>query len=95
MTKEFFNERMKEIKAKFELEKDHLYINFANANNPYKVGDIVTDHTGSIKIEKIKTYFDGYTEPCCVYTGVEYTKKGEPNKKGNKRSVYQRNIKTN
>ena len=100
MTKEVYDKKWMEIKRSFEAAKDELYKEFAYANNPYKIGDIVTDHIGTtVKIEKIQIYLGlGIYPQCvpqCVYTGVELTKKGEPNKKGNKRSVYQSNIKTN
>jgi hypothetical protein len=92
MTKEVYDKKWMKIKMSFEAAKEELYREFAYANNPYKIGDIVTDHMGTIKIEKIKIYLGLGTYPQCVYFGVELTKKGEPNKRGNKRSVYQSNL---
>jgi hypothetical protein len=94
MTQEVYLEKMMQIDRSYKAAKDELYKEFAYANNPYKIGDIVTDRIGTVKIEKIQIYLGLHTFPQCVYTGVELTKKGEPNKKGNKRSVYQSNIKT-
>ena len=66
---------------------------YAFSNNPYKIGDVVIDKIKTIKIEKIQFTLGGFqSTPECVYTGIELTKKGDPNKKGNKRSVYQSNI---
>jgi len=92
MTKEVYDKKWMEIKISFDAAKNGLYREFAYANNPYKHGDIVTDHIGSIKIEKIQIYLGLNPYPQCVYIGVELTKKGEPNKRGNKRNIYQSNI---
>jgi hypothetical protein len=95
MTQEVYDKKWMEIKISFEAAKNALYKEFAYANNPYKIGDIVSDNLGTIKIEKIKVYLGLHIYPQCVYFGVELTKKGEPNKRGNKRTVYQSIIKTN
>lgn len=90
MTKEEYDKQLVLI---FE-QKKALAKKFAFANNPYKIGDIVTDRIGSIKIDKIlysiKTSSSDY--PSCIYEGIELTKKGLPNKKGNRRNVYQTNL---
>ena len=95
MTKEVYEDKMMEIIRNSELAKKELHKQFAYANNPYKIGDIIKDNGGSIMIERIQVYIGASGFAQCVYTGIEYTKKGEPNKKGNKRSIYQNNIKTN
>ena len=58
-----------------------------------KIGDIVTDHTGSVKVERI-TFYRGFNDslPVCVYHGIELKKDLTPTKKGDKREVYQNNI---
>lgn len=66
-------------------------IEFAKANNPYKIGDIVKDHIGKLKIEKI-SYFMFYSQPSCIYYGVELKKDGTPCKIQSGRPVYQKNI---
>lgn len=94
MTKEEYQLKYKEITQQEDERKKSLAKDYANSNNPYKIGDIITDHVGSIKIEEIKyslyTSFD--TLPCCVFIGTEITKKGELNKRGKKRMIYQTNI---
>ncbi len=60
---------------------------FAFSNSSVAVGDIVTDHTGSIKVEAVR--FHAGNNPSCVYVGVELTKKLVPKKSGVKRSVSQ------
>jgi hypothetical protein len=77
-------------------EHDHqvrdLDKKYALSNSSVKIGDIVTDHMGSVKVDKILIYSSSDYEPCCVYRGIEYTKAGKPTKRGNKRDAYQRNL---
>ncbi|HLO91552.1 MAG TPA: hypothetical protein VK172_10350 [Lentimicrobium sp.] len=70
---------------------------FVDANNPHKVGDMVTDHIGTIKIEEIgysysSRFWDKGELPYALYLGTVYTKKGIPSKKGEKRTVHQCNL---
>jgi hypothetical protein len=92
MTQEEYKSKFDEINNDFQLKLKSLGKDYAFSNNPFKIGDIVTDHIGSIKIEEIKAYLSRFPYPCCVYYGTEYTKKGEPNKRGIKRAVYQPNL---
>ena len=93
MTQEEYKSKLNEINKDYELKLKSLDKDYAFSNNPFKIGDIVTDHIGSIKIEEIKAYLSRFPYPCCVYYGIELTKKGEPYKKGTKRKIYQSNIK--
>ena len=52
---------------------------YAIEHNPVKVGDIVTDHYHTIRVEKMSMY--GYPVPCMVYRGTELTKQGVPKKR--------------
>ena len=56
MTQEVYLEKMMQIEKSFKAAKNELYREFAYANNPYKIVDIVTDHMRTIKIEEIKIY---------------------------------------
>jgi len=50
----------------YEENKTALNIEYANANNPYAIGDVFTDHMGSIRIESIEysnTYYNGNGNP--------------------------------
>lgn len=73
---------MASIESKYDLE-----------NNPVKIGDIVTDHFHTIKVEEISVYKYGYNLPGCVYSGTKYTAKGVPSKRQQNMPVYQSNIK--
>ena len=94
MTKEEYQLKYKEITEQEDERKKSLAKDYANSNNPYKIGDIIKDHDRSIKIEDI--HYSLYKAidvfPCCVFYGTELTKKGELNKRGKKRMIYQTNI---
>lgn len=84
---------LKELLIKQDKERLELAKSFALANNPYKIGDIVTDHIGNVKVEQIQ--IDRYSKPPrCVYYGLELKKDGTPTKKMNRRNVWQTNINT-
>ncbi len=79
-TEEVLHTKLQEIEDRYETEKRDLLKKFADANNPYDVGSVFTDHIGSIIIEKIYyNLFPHYGKtPCCVYYGVELKKDGTP-----------------
>ena len=89
MTKEELNNELLKLKKEFERKEQELKIKYCNAHNPYKVGDIFTDHIGSIIIEKIGYYFA--FELSCTYFGAELKKDGTLRKDGSKRSAHQTN----
>jgi hypothetical protein len=93
MTKQEFDDKIKEIERKMKLEKRELYNEYALSNNPHKVGDIVSDHKGTIKIEKIKIVLGFRKEyPECVYIGSRLRKDLKPFKSGEHDFVYQSNM---
>lgn len=88
--------------GQYEIAKHHIYqaseqalkdlaLQYAKENNPYIVGDVITDHVHTIIIESIG-YWLALGEPQCAYTGVWLKKDGNPNKLGEKHTVYQSNI---
>lgn len=93
MKKEDYENKKKELEKEYETKKSVLMREFVDSNNPYKIGDIVTDHIGSVRIERIK-YTWGYynVPPGAVYYGIELLKNGTPNKRGTMRDVYQSNL---
>ena len=86
-----FDNEVRLLRNQFDNEVRLLKSLYCNYNNPYKVGDVFTDHIGSIIIESISDHFTG--NPCCVYYGVELKKDGTPRKDGSKRHAYQSNEK--
>ena len=86
MTKETLDNQLAQLLADYEQQKKELIKSYCIANNPYKVGDVFTDHFGSIKIEEV-TY--SAHSRCCVYFGPELRKNGTPKKNGAVRCAYQ------
>jgi hypothetical protein len=92
MTIDQYKEKVRELVIEFKNNKKQLAKEFALANNPYKVGDIFTDHIGSVKVEKISVYLS-LDIPSCVYEGLVVKSDGTPAKKLGKRSAFQVNEK--
>lgn len=88
-----YEDRLKGLELEFEQKKSKLIKEYVDANNPYKIGDKVTDHANSIIIEKIKYHISLHGTPSAVYYGSELKKDGTPKKNGNKTYVYQINLK--
>ena len=65
---------------------------FAFSNSVVRVGDIVTDHIGSVIVSDIKLSRGLGSNPACVYYGVELTKKMQAKKSGAVRGVWQENL---
>lgn len=85
-----YSKKMDELNKAHEKSKKELSTKYALSNNPFKIGDIITDHIGSVKITKIKISL--YPKPACVYEGVILNKNLSPNKLNKTRTVYQPNI---
>ena len=83
MTIEEYKNKIKELEEKHRIEKQNTTRFFVNKNNPFKIGDILTDGESIIKYLTTSIYigFDGIPTP--VYNGTELTKKLLPTKRGN------------
>ncbi len=95
MTPEEYKSKIEAIKLKADIEENTVAKEYALSNNPVKVGDIIKDHIGTLKVKAIK-WCKGYTYdlPTCVYSGVELKADGiTPCKKQTGRYVYQSNLK--
>lgn len=98
MTKEEYIKRIYEIKCKCQDEINALGVEYAKSNNPHKVGDIIHDHIGSIKIERVQIVLSAnvsisFNESYCRYYGIQLKKDGSPMKRQDPtRSIYQKNI---
>lgn len=84
------NEYLTQIR---ELRKE-----YAIEHNPIKVGDIITDHYHTIKVESMVAFVESHYYnndiPYIRYKGVELTKKGVPKKRQQDNIMAQPNIKT-
>lgn len=93
-TQEDFVNSLKELEQKYRKDKEDINRIFATKNNPYKIGDIVTDHIGTLLIEKIQ-FKPSYNAnlPQCVFKGLELKKDGTPKIRQDKnRRIYQDDI---
>jgi hypothetical protein len=90
MNREELEQKIKELESQLKKEKSALIKQFCDDNNPYKVGDIFTDHMGSIIVEKIayihSKYYGTYY---CQYLGSVLKKDGTPRKDNSKRWALQ------
>ena len=91
-------EDYKKQKLDIEIQADHdktaLLIKFVDLNNPYKIGDIITDHIGKIRYDEINyTTVGSGSIPTPIYIGIEVRKDGTPKKRVVVRHVYGSNVK--
>lgn len=92
MTPEIYKEELKKLKDEVEAKKKLLAKTYAFSNNPYKIGDKITDYSNTIIIDEIRYTMGFHDDPSCVYIGVILNKDGKPNKKGTTAHIYQSNI---
>ena len=85
-------QKVKDLESEHYKRKEDLMKEFVRANDPYKIGDKVTDHFGTIIIESKKYDWGFSSYPGAVYFGVELKKDGTPTKKLSKRNVWQSNV---
>ena len=92
MNREELEQKLKELKTKYDSEKFEIIKSYCDANNPYKVGDVFTDHMGSRIIEKIRYYHSNcYGAYYCEYLGSVLKKDGTTRKDNTKRWAQQSN----
>ena len=100
MDKQEFINRLSEIKQRFQKEVDELGKQYAREHNPYKVGDIISDHIGAMQIERVLVVLGAYVsvsfnEPYCRYYGIQLKKDGTPLKRQDPtRAIFPQNIKS-
>ena len=94
MTEDELKAELKSLNLQFDREQKTIMKRYADANNPYKIGDVVEDYIGKLRVARIGYYFTTCSNPCCIYYGVDLKKNGEPAKRQTSRGVYQMNIKT-
>lgn len=90
MTKEEYNQALKDLEESYDQKRTELMKDYARFNCPYSVGDILKDHMGIIRVERIGYYLTD--PPQCMFYGTELTVKLVPNKKNKRREMYQTNV---
>lgn len=79
MTAKELQEKCMALQRECNGKQMELRKQYAIEHNPVKVGDIVTDHYHTIRVEKMSVY--GHPIPFMRYIGTELTKQGEPKKR--------------
>ena len=91
MTYEEYLKELEYLQESFNLKKQAIQKKFAIQNNPFKIGDIITNSSIIIKIEKIKIYIDILDKPACIYIGIRLKKDLTPFKNKQIERLYQNN----
>jgi len=83
MNKEEYLKAKKALEAELEEKKKQLAREFAYSNNDVKIGDVITDHYKTIRVEKLLWGHNfGTPFSCMFYRGTRLTKNGQPAKRG-------------
>ena len=88
-------------KKKTEIEKENrkkllvLDREYAFANSPVSIGNVIEDHSCKIKVDEIKFSSGGIMRrlPECVYSGPRLKKNNKPFMSGERDTIYQSNLK--
>lgn len=92
MTQEELKEKIAAIDRLAATQKKAAYFEYVKENAKYKIGDVVSDETDTIRIERIDFNIFATGVVSIYYWGVMLTKKGEPRKDGQKRAIYEERI---
>lgn len=93
MTPEEYKKKLKELEQEYRNKRNCLAIDYALSDNHVQIGDTITDHIGSIVVDKIKVGGHNWESVECIYEGYELTKQGKPYKNKRRRVVWQTNLK--
>lgn len=94
MTKEEYIKKVKTAREICNCAIKEAGVEYAKANNPYVIGDIIEDHYHIIKIKSIKyVYATDWEYPSCVYVGDVLKKDLTLRKKQTYTVMYQINVK--
>lgn len=79
MTAKELQEKCMALQRECNDKQMELRKQYAIEHNPVNMGDIVTDHYHTIRVEKMSIY--GHPVPFMAYYGTELTKQGIPKKR--------------
>ena len=91
MNKEEYQEELENIINSHNDEIRSHKMKFAKANRKANIGDIISDHCCTIKVDKELVYLS--EEPYMVYLGIALKKDLTPRKDGKRDSVHECNMK--
>jgi hypothetical protein len=89
---EEYKKQLDEMHRRHRQEEKELAARYVESINVVKVGDMVTDHMQTIKVEEVTPY-GNVSSPSCYYTGPRYAKTGLPFKSGERANVFLFNVK--
>lgn len=95
MTEQEYRDTLHIIKVKAENERRMLVKEFATEHSPVKVGDYISDHRDTIRVEGwgiSRREYEYNSLPCLVYRGKTCKKDGTPRKYSKKCRIEQRNL---
>jgi len=94
MTQDDFLIKYRQIEKEADEKKSQLRMEYVKATNPYKIGDIISDHYKTIKIEGVSGIATdgGSIVPYPIYRGVVLTKTGAVAKNQKDNLMYANNI---
>lgn len=92
MDLEEYRNALKSLEDYVKKAKAKISFEYATSNNPYKLGDIITDGSNRIKIEKADVRISTSGIPTCVFRGPLVKKDGEQYQNGKWEEVWQTNI---
>lgn len=94
MTAKELSEKMYAIQRESIIKQFLLRRQYATEHNPVKIGDVITDHFHTIRVETMVITTKWTSVPIMRYRGTELTKHGVPKKRQPMPAfpVYQNNI---
>ena len=94
MTQDDFLIGFRQIEKEAEDKKTQLRKDYVKETNPYQIGDVISDHYKTIRIEGISgiTTYSGTIIPYPIYRGVVLKKDGNPAKNQTDNLIYASNI---
>ena len=94
MTEQDFDAEIIRIESEAKIQKNELYLKYAESNRTNNVGDVITDGSSTIEIKKHVVRFTGLSRyPDIVYSGIKLKKDLTPYKNGDWDTIWQSNIK--
>ena len=90
MNFEIYIKKMADLDKEVNIKKRKLKMKYALSHSTVKIGDMITDHLGSIIVESI--LLNNVNEPSCIYKGINLLKSGKVSKRQKKRYLYQVNL---
>ena len=93
MTQEELKKKIAYIDRTAASQKRAAFLEYVRTNAKHKIGDVVSDSSQTIRVERIEFTVYGRNDVSIYYYGTMLTQKGEPRKDGQKCAVWEDRIK--